>query len=58
MFEFTEYILGIIFGYENWWLVTRFFVILISPILLPIAFVLDIIFGILYTITSWYYYLV
>lgn len=58
MFEFVEYILGIIFGYENWWLVTRFIVILISPILLPIAFVLDIVFGIMYTITEWYYYFV
>jgi hypothetical protein len=58
MFDFFEYILGIIFGYENWWIVPRFFVILISPILLPIAFVLDIIFGILYRITDLYYYLV
>lgn len=58
MFEFVEYILGIIFGYENWWLVARFGVIVISPVLIPIAFVLDIVFGIMYKLVDWYYYFV
>lgn len=55
MFEFVRSIIDTIFGYNDYDIIIRIFVMLISPVLLPIAFVLDILFGVLYEITALYY---
>ena len=55
MFGFVAFILRIIFGYENWWTLPWAFVVFSSPLLLPFAFVIDVIFEFLYVITGIYF---
>ena len=58
MFEFSRHIANIVLGNTGWWMPFRLIVIVLCPVLLPIALIFDVVFGILYELVNFYYYLV